>query len=207
MKKFFGAFFLMFVAAVLMVSCNNTAEDSAETGESGQTEEIPTTAEEDVSSESEIPPATEEKEGEEETTPSEEAEPTVVAEMSFSSLQELENMFAWKDFGQGIKYLDVKIGDGGKVKVGDMIFAHYTLWTAEGEMLQTSKGNTPFRTNVGVGNLIPGWDLTVPGMTEGSIRRLIVPGEMAYGAQGRPDAGIAPNATLVFELEIVRIVK
>lgn len=109
----------------------------------------------------------------------------------------------WTDFEGGIKYKDVTTGKGAEVKQGDFITAFYTLWLPDGTMLQTNKGAQPFSTYIGVGQLIRGWDLTVPGMKVGGVRKLIIPGPYAYGANPRPGSGIPPNATLVFELEIV----
>lgn len=111
----------------------------------------------------------------------------------------------WTDFEGGIKYKDVTPGTGAVVKKGDLIQAYYTLWLPDGTMLQTNKGDRPFSTYVGVGRLIQGWDLTVPGMKVGGARKLIVPGPYAYGDNPPPGSGITPNATLVFELEIVKI--
>jgi FKBP-type peptidyl-prolyl cis-trans isomerase len=123
------------------------------------------------------------------------------AMINFSSLDELSDAYTWQDGQSGITYFDVVEGDGREVLSGDWIAAFYTLWDAEGNLLQTNSNDKPFVIEVGVGNLIKGWDVTVPGMKDGGIRRLIVPGDMAYGET--PPPGIKPNATLVFELEIV----
>jgi FKBP-type peptidyl-prolyl cis-trans isomerase FkpA len=132
------------------------------------------------------------------------AEAKATAGLTFASLETLTGMFAWQDFQDGIKLYDLEVGTGDVVQVGDAITAHYTLWTDGGTKLQSSLDTgTPFSTNVGVGGLIKGWDVSVPGMKVGGKRMLIIPGDMAYGPQGRPGSGIKPNATLVFELQIL----
>jgi FKBP-type peptidyl-prolyl cis-trans isomerase len=127
-----------------------------------------------------------------------------MAEMKFASIEELEGLFEWQETADGIKYFDVEVGDGVEVKAGDNITAFYTLWNSKGEMLQSNVGGDPFTIPVGVGRLIQGWDRTVPGMKEGGSRRLIVPGNLAYGENPPPNSGIAPDETLVFELSLVK---
>ena len=120
---------------------------------------------------------------------------------TFSNVEELLGMYEWQDFGEGIKYIDVREGSGDVVEPGNTITAYYTLWNPDGKMNQSNVGSDPFSTQVGVGRLIQGWDKAVPGMKVGGVRRLVIPGELAYGEN--PPPGIPPNATLVFELMIV----
>jgi hypothetical protein len=91
------------------------------------------------------------------------------AMINFSSLDELSDAYTWQDGQSGITYFDVVEGDGREVLSGDWIAAFYTLWDAEGNLLQTNSNDKPFVIEVGVGNLIKGWDVTVPGMKDGGI--------------------------------------
>jgi len=122
---------------------------------------------------------------------------------SFGSIDELKGRFDWQEGTSGVLYYDVIVGSGRTVEKGDWIAAFYTLWDADGNQLQSNTNDQPFVIKVGVGQLIPGWDALVPGMKDGGVRRLIVPGDMAYGASPPPGSGIEANATLVFELEMV----
>jgi len=108
----------------------------------------------------------------------------------------------------GVRYQILKPGRGDTVRVGDTITAHYTLWLPDGTLLQSSKeerGGTgvPLTRRIGRGELIPGWDMAVPGMTEGEVRKLWIPSEYAYGERGSGSV-IPPNTDLTFEMEIVR---
>ena len=109
----------------------------------------------------------------------------------------------WKKRDDGIKVWDVKEGTGEEVKTGDTITMHYTLWLTDGKFIQSSKtdGGKPFTASLKKG-LIKGWQVAVPGMKPGGKRLLHIPPEMAYGKRGSPGA-IPPDATLVFEIELV----
>ena len=105
----------------------------------------------------------------------------------------------------GLQVRDVVVGDGDVVEVGDTITAHYTLWLYEddekGDMLQTSTNGSPFSADIGVGQLIEGWDRGIPGMNVGGTRELIIGPDLAYGSSGQGD--VPPNATLFFEVEVL----
>jgi FKBP-type peptidyl-prolyl cis-trans isomerase FkpA len=88
----------------------------------------------------------------------------------------------------------------------------YTLWMydpagtdGKGRQIQTNVGGAPFSFVVGTGNVIQGWHRGVPGMRVGGLRRLVLPPDLAYGAQGSGDGQIPGNATLVFDIELVAV--
>ena len=98
-------------------------------------------------------------------------------------------------------------GEGQMVRSGDRITAHYTLWLEDGTVVDTSReelgGHGSLSVDIGMGNVIPGWDITIPGMRVGEVRRITVPPVLAYGEQGASDGVIPPDATLLFEVEIL----
>lgn len=209
MKKYTGMLFLFVGIALLAAGCggeqqtDTTAEESPSEEMQAEPETADVTGEmtDSESMEADEPEDAgegEENEGEMMAGP----EPYNGSDMKeFSSVDELLGMYEWQDFGEGIKYIDVREGTGDVVEPGNMITAYYTLWNPDGKMNQSNVGDDPFSTYVGVGRLIQGWDKAVPGMKVGGIRRLVIPGELAYGEN--PPPGIPPNATLVFELMIV----
>jgi len=113
----------------------------------------------------------------------------------------------WVELQDGLDVHDVVIGDGAVVEIGDTITAHYTLWLWEddelGTQLETSRPNNPFSAGIGVGQLIQGWDLGIPGMRVGGQRELLIGPALAYGAGGQ--GSVPPNATLFFEVEILSV--
>jgi FKBP-type peptidyl-prolyl cis-trans isomerase FkpA len=107
----------------------------------------------------------------------------------------------------GLKYGDIKAGAGPAVKNGDKVKVQYTGWlTDSGVQFDTSRqaGRGAFDVTVGAGGVIKGWDEGLVGMKAGGKRRLVIPSELAYGAQGRPPT-IPANATLTFDIELVSI--
>ena len=107
----------------------------------------------------------------------------------------------------GLMIEDLKEGTGEEVKSGDTVSMHYRGTFENGEKFDSSYDRSqPFQTQIGVGRVIEGWDKGVPGMKVGGKRKLIIPGSMAYGPQGIPGA-IPPNANLIFEVELLDIVK
>lgn len=104
-----------------------------------------------------------------------------------------------------LKIEDEKIGEGAEVKSGDTIVIHYTGTLENGQKFDSSLDRgQPFETQIGVGKVIKGWDQGVIGMKVGGKRKLTIPSDLAYGEQGIPEA-IPPNATLIFELELLEI--
>ena len=109
---------------------------------------------------------------------------------------------------------DLTVPAEGKVaEKGKAVLVNYTGWLYDpkapeqkGKQFDSSAGRaTPFGFVIGVGRVIKGWDEGVPGMKEGGKRRLVIPANMAYGEKGAGDT-IPPNATLVFDIELIKII-
>ncbi|HEY3861798.1 MAG TPA: FKBP-type peptidyl-prolyl cis-trans isomerase [Verrucomicrobiae bacterium] len=97
-------------------------------------------------------------------------------------------------------------GNGPSPKHGDTVTVHYTGWLTNGDKFDSSVDrDDPFSFVLGHGQVIQGWDEGVATMRVGDKTRLTIPAEKAYGAAGYPGA-IPPNATLIFEVELLSIV-
>ncbi len=104
-----------------------------------------------------------------------------------------------------VKIEDLKVGSGQMVKSGDTIVVNYKGTLTNGKQFDSSYDrHQPFTTQIGVGRVIKGWDEGILGMKVGGIRRLTIPPSLGYGSQGA-GADIPPNATLIFEVELVSI--
>jgi FKBP-type peptidyl-prolyl cis-trans isomerase len=103
---------------------------------------------------------------------------------------------------------DVTVGKGAEAKAGDTVKVHYVGTLTNGSEFDASKkhGSEPFTFELGKGRVIKGWDDGVAGMKVGGKRKLTIPPHLGYGARGAGDR-IPPNSTLVFEVELVEIVK
>lgn len=108
---------------------------------------------------------------------------------------------------------DTKEGTGRVAEKGKAVLVSYTGWLYDpkapdmkGAKFDSSEGRpAPFGFVVGAGRVIKGWDEGVPGMKEGGKRQLIIPPSMAYGEKGAGSA-IPPNATLLFEVELIKVI-
>ena len=103
-----------------------------------------------------------------------------------------------------LKIEDTKIGTGTEVKSGNTVTVNYIGRLINGAVFDTSVGKQPFSTVIGTGQVIKGWDQGILGMKIGGIRRLIIPPDLAYGAQGA-GGSIPPNATLIFDIELLDV--
>lgn len=112
-----------------------------------------------------------------------------------------------------LKIIDRKIGDGALAEAGAPVNMHYTgyLWDAsaadnKGKKFDSSiERKVPFGFIIGAGRVIKGWDEGIPGMKVGGQRTLIIPPDKGYGERGA-GADIPPNATLVFDVELVSVI-
>jgi peptidylprolyl isomerase len=112
----------------------------------------------------------------------------------------------------GLPKVDVEIlseGTGRAAEAGDNISVDYTGWLwvdgAKGEQFDSSSNaGRPYNFTLGARMVIPGWDLALEGMKEGTKARLIIPPALAYGKRGSGPK-IPPDATLCFEVELVEI--
>jgi len=100
---------------------------------------------------------------------------------------------------------ELNVGEGAEAVAGKQVRVHYTGWLTDGTKFDSSKDrNDPFDFPLGRGHVIRGWDEGVAGMKVGGKRKLTIPPEMGYGARGAGGV-IPPNATLVFEVELLGV--
>lgn len=112
------------------------------------------------------------------------------------------------ELANGLKYQDTVIGTGQTVSKGDIAQVHYVGALVSGQKFDSSRDRgQPFSFKVGAGEVIKGWDLAVPGMKEGGKRILLIPPQLGYGTQGAGGGVIPPNATLIFEVELLNTQK
>ena len=105
----------------------------------------------------------------------------------------------------GLTIEELAIGDGETAAAGQSVTVHYTGWLTDGKKFDSSKDRKdPFVFPLGGGRVIRGWDEGVQGMKVGGTRKLTIPPQLGYGARGAGGV-IPPNATLVFEVELLSI--
>ena len=108
----------------------------------------------------------------------------------------------------GLMYADEKVGTGAEATAGQTATVHYTGWLTDGKKFDSSidRGKA-FMFPLGAGHVIKGWDEGVEGMKVGGKRQLRVPPELGYGAAGAGGGLIPPNATLIFDVELIDVGK
>ncbi len=108
---------------------------------------------------------------------------------------------------------DTTVGTGAEAVAGKIIVVHYTGWLYDpaapdkkGRKFDSSLDrHSPFSFPLGGHQVIRGWDEGVVGMRVGGKRELVIPSEMAYGSRGAGGGLIPPNATLVFDIELLDV--
>ena len=111
-----------------------------------------------------------------------------------------------KETESGIKYKISKKGTGDNAKTNDLLSVHYSLQLIDGSEIDSSfTRDAPIEFTCGVGQVIKGWDEAMQLLNKGSKARLVIPSELGYGSMGAGNGVIPPNATLIFDVELVDI--
>lgn len=105
---------------------------------------------------------------------------------------------------EGLTHQEIECGQGDEAATGDLVSVHYTGMLEDGTEFDSSVGGDPFQFTIGAAQVIEGWDQGIPGMRVGGKRELTIGPDLAYGDAGAGGV-IPPNATLIFEVELVDI--
>lgn len=106
----------------------------------------------------------------------------------------------------GLKYYDLEVGTGSLAEAGFAVQYHFITWLSDGRVVNSSYSTGFLQvTTLGNNNLIPGWSEGLDGMRTGGFRQLIIPPELAYGADGNDLLGIPANETIIMELSLLGV--
>jgi peptidylprolyl isomerase len=110
-----------------------------------------------------------------------------------------------------LRHIDTRVGTGDSLTPRACVYAHYTGWLTDGTQFDSSRDTTPrglprepIAFPLGARRVIAGWDLGFDGMRVGGQRRLYIPWQLAYGAEGRAPT-IPPKAMLIFDVELMAV--
>ena len=107
----------------------------------------------------------------------------------------------------GLTITDLTLGEGAEAAAGQTVVVHYRGTLENGKQFDASYDRvTPFSFPLGAGRVIKGWDEGVQGMKVGGKRKLVIPPDLAYGSRGAGGV-IPPDATLIFEVELLDVKK
>jgi FKBP-type peptidyl-prolyl cis-trans isomerase FkpA len=133
------------------------------------------------------------------------ASPGIGLDYNRDPLTTTEDIMNPTQTASGLIIEELVVGDGALAQAGQQVTVHYTGWLTDGAKFDSSKDrNDPFVFPLGGRRVIAGWDEGVQGMKVGGTRKLTIPPQLGYGARGAGGV-IPPNATLVFEVELVAI--
>jgi len=179
-------------AIVLLAGCQQTSTTSSTTSSTGATSS---------NAASSPPPAASAT-----PPPAAPAAGTTAAAPTFDQTTDKSMEIATASGGSArLQYKDLKVGDGTIAESGKTVMVQYTGWLTDGTKFDSSYDHgQPFQFQLGAGQVIPGWDKVVAGMRAGGKRRLVIPSQLGYGSQGAGGV-IPPNATLVFEVELLGV--
>ncbi len=104
----------------------------------------------------------------------------------------------------GLRITDLEVGSGAEAIAGQTVTVNYRGSLTNGKEFDSSYGRGPFSFRLGGGQVIQGWDEGVAGMKVGGKRRLVIPPDLGYGSRGAGGV-IPPDATLIFEVELLRV--
>ena len=110
----------------------------------------------------------------------------------------------WTETASGLKYFEIKPGDGDQPQATSTVSVHYSGWLVDGKQFDSSV-DRGMPAKFPLNRVIPGWTEGVGGMKVGGKRKLIIPYALGYGVKG--NRGIPPKATLIFDVELLEIVK
>lgn len=105
----------------------------------------------------------------------------------------------------GVKYTDLRIGEGSEAATGKIVEVHYIGWLEDGTKFDSSRDrDRPFTFRLGAGDALKGWDEGLLGMKVGGKRKLVIPPELGFGKQGVGSV-VPPNAVLLYEFELLAV--
>ncbi len=132
--------------------------------------------------------------------------PKAVAKPAKATKPAMKTAPALHTTASGLQYEDLKVGTGPLPKTGQTVTVHYTGTLVDGKKFDSSRDrNEPFKFQIGLAQVIRGWDEGVGSMRKGGRRKLIIPAKLGYGDTGAGNGLIPPGATLIFDVELLDI--